>query len=127
MNEDSIKATPQSPGMGMFANGLTNVHNFLSGNGMGMLSDLVGLPSAASLATDMSYGSPPYKGSGMATRIDPRVLEAAGGMASTASLYPRAAATAIGMGGAALQVNQTLDSVIQEMLNKLGEQTRNKR
>lgn len=131
MDGDSIKATPQSSGMGLFANALSGANSGLNSSGLGWVSDFLALPAASSLAQDMSYGNPPYRGSGMATRVDPRVATTLGAGLGTAGMLPLPASVAskigMGVGGAALQSNETLDSVIQEMLNKLAAQTKAKR
>lgn len=121
---DSIKATPQSAGMGLFANGLSGANQYLNSGGFGWLSDVLGIPSAASLAQDMSYGNPPYRGTGMATRIDPRVAATLGSVANTTGMLPLPIGTAskigMGVGGGVMQANESLDSVIQQMLNRMG-------
>ena len=124
MDGDSIKATPQSPVMGMFAGGLQGLDGLLNRSGIEGLSSALGVAPAARLFENMSYGSPPYRGTGMATRLSPDVAAATGGAMGLGANIPTRMAAKIGTGamGMALAENQTLDSVIQNMLNKLGKQ-----
>ena len=62
---DSIKATPQSPVMGLFAGGLQGLDGLLNRSGIEGLSGALGVPAAARLFENMSYGSPPYSGTGI--------------------------------------------------------------
>jgi hypothetical protein len=123
---DSIKATPQSPVMGLFAGGLQGLDGLLNRSGIDGLSGALGVPAAARLFENMSYGSPPYSGTGMATRLSPDIAATAGGVLGLGAGIPARMAAKVGTGalGMGLVENQSLDSVIQQMLNRLGQQNK---
>lgn len=123
----SIKATPQSPVMGLFSQGLNGLHNSMDNMGLGMVSDGFGIPAAGRLFEDMSYGSPPYRGTGYATRLSPDLTATAGAAVNMGSFMPIGTANRVASGLAAIPMmaNHSLDSVLQDMLNQLG--NKNKR
>lgn len=125
MNEDSIKATPQNPVLGLFSGGLNNLDSLL---GSGAFSNAVGIGPMARTIESMSYGSPPYRGTGMATRLTPEAISALGGAANVAGLMPIGMSNRMAAGLFSLPMleNQTLDSVIQQLLNALGRQANTK-
>ncbi len=125
MNEDSIKATPQSPFMGLLSSGLGGLDSALGG---GAISNSLGVGPLARTVENMSYGSPPYRGTGMATRLTPEAVSAIGGAANMGSFMPIGTANRIATGlfAAPMIENQSLDSVIQNLLNALGRQAQNK-
>jgi len=128
MDGDSIKATPQSPVLGLFSDGLGAIDRTLQGPFLGAVSSGMGIPAAARVLEDMSYGSPPYRGTGMATKLSPEAISAMGGAVNMAGFAPIGTANRIASGLFALPMveNQSLDSVIQNLLNALGRQTNNK-
>jgi hypothetical protein len=117
----SIKATPQSPLLGLFANGLTGLDGLLSENIHPSVADGLGVRSLASVMQDMSYGVAPVKGSGMATRLSPDLMSTAGAALNyapfMASTVP--AKVGLGVGGFSLQGHGSLDSVIEELLQSI--------
>jgi hypothetical protein len=123
----SIKATPQNPYMGLFSQGINGLNTSLDGMGLSGLSDAMGFQAAGRLFEDMSYGSPPYRGTGFATRMSPDLAATAGAAVNLGGFAPigQANRLASGVAGAPLIMNHSLDSVIQDMLNQLG--NKNKR
>lgn len=105
---DNLSATPQSEFLGLVASALRKSKDVLNYpgklpesvpllGGMGAGDMLLG--KGPELMEDMSYGTPPYKGSGWATKVDPRTVDLAfapgvGTLASTALRGGKAAATA---------------------------------
>lgn len=98
----SLSATPQNRVLGAIARALRGGKDalnypgklpesvpFLGGMGAG---DAV-FGEGPELMEDMSYGSPPYRGKGMATQVDPRVIDlaAAPGVATATSAALRGA------------------------------------
>lgn len=126
MDGDSIKGTPQSPVLGLFSDGLGAIDRNLQGPFLGAVSSGMGIPAAARLFENMSYGSPPYSGTGMATRLSPDAAATVGGVLGLGAGFPPRMAAKVGTGflGAGLVENQSLDSVIQQLLNKLGYQNK---
>jgi hypothetical protein len=125
MNEDSIKATPQSPMLGLLAGGLGGLDSAL---GSGAISNSLGVGPMARTLENMSYGSPPYRGTGMATKLTPEAVSAMGGVVNMGGFAPIGTANRIATGlfAAPMIENQSLDSVIQGLLNALGRQTNGK-
>ena len=105
----------------------------LQGMGLGMVSNGLGLPALASTVNNMSYGSPPYRGTGMAAKLTPEAISALGSVATNVAPFgvPLHSAGAVKHfsalgGGMSMQANESLDSVIQNLLNALGRQANNK-
>lgn len=126
MDGDFIKATPQNPIMGLLSQKLYGLHNSADSAGLGDLSAAFGVAPAARLFENMSYGSPPYKGTGMATRLSPDLISTVGAATNLGGFAPIGQAGRLASGAAALPMltNESLDSVIQQMLNKLGQQNK---
>lgn len=118
----SIKATPQSPTLGLLSGGLHSFNGAMDDMGMGLLSRGLGTEAAARVLEDMSYGSPPYRGTGMATRLSPDLVSTVGAAVNLGGFMPigaanRHAAQAIGI---PMLENHSMDSVIQNLLNMMG-------
>lgn len=89
---DNIRATPQSPFLGLLSSGLSSLNQGIS-NPFGyqnppaqMLVNALGLPALQRTVERMSYGEPLTTGSGMTTQIRPDTLEAALAVAPMAKL-----------------------------------------
>jgi len=116
----SIKNTPQNPYLGLLSGGVNSLSNGMSGAGMGWFADGMGLPAAGRVLEDMSYGSPPYRGTGMATRLSPDAAAATGAAINMGGFMPIGGVNRLFSGIAAIPFveNQSLDSVIQDLLNR---------
>jgi len=114
---DNMQATPQNPYWGSVSNGLFGVDNFLSGNSIGReISDSFGIPGFAQLTENMSYGQPPYTGTGFAARPNPLVYDSLFNLGI--NLNP-AIGQAVQSGfKAAPAAYQTLDDVIRGLISK---------
>lgn len=118
----SIKNTPQNPYLGLLSGGVNSLNDSLSSSGMGWLSDTFGIPAAGRVLEDMSYGSPPYRGTGMATRLSPDGVAATGAALNMAGFLPIGHANRLlsGLTAAPMVENHSMDSVIQNLLNMMG-------
>lgn len=118
----SIKASPQNPYLGLFSDGVGAVDRSLQGPFLGAVSNGLGIPAAARVLEDMSYGSPPYRGTGMATKLTPDGVAATGAALNLLGGLPIGHTNRLLTGATALPMieNHSLDSVIQNLLNMMG-------
>lgn len=123
---DNLTETPQNPIVGMMASALRKGKEALNYPGKlpesipllgGMGAGDVLFGKGPELMEDMSYGSPPYRGKGFATQVDPRTVDLAfapgvGSMTSMALRGGKAAVPAM--------ANTVTDMSRREFMKKAG-------
>ena len=117
--EDSLKATPRNKLLGMIADALSWTTSPQATQQMQNIADFIGVPAAASVVNDMSYGAPLTSGKGMTTKMRPATEELVTNLLSNISPPAKATVGAAGIvaGGAKAAEALGIEKIVARALD----------